>query len=357
MKILITAPSLNPFQNVSGVASVVNTIIQHNKQHQFRHYLLGSPDRPMNKLLWLAQLIYQVLLFPFALKRNKVDIVHQNLPFDPKGVLREFIINLWCRLLGVPVVLHVHGGAFMTQGTKSNFFQKLSRSLFQKSSCVIVLSEIERDALMENFSYPNAIVLPNSIDSSVFKSDRPIQKKDKPNLLYLGRIEKNKGIYELIEALKKFKQAFDFHFVLCGTGPLVEHTINVCSSFLGSDFKYMGVVSGNAKINTIKESDIFLLPSYFEGLPMALLETMAAGVVPIVTNVGSMKHIIKHGVNGLLIEKQNTDDLYEKLEIALNNSQMCEALSLNAAKTISEHYDVSNYVVKLNEIYNSVITE
>lgn len=357
MNILITAPSLNPTKNVSGVATVVNTIIQHNMQHRYYHYLLGRPDKPVNKFMWLTQLIYQLLFLPFALKRNKVDIVHQNLPFDPKGVLREFIINLWCRLLSVPVVLHVHGGVFMTQGTKSNFFQKLSCSLFQKSSCVIVLSEIEQDVLKEKFAYLNATVLPNSIDSSVFKSDRQIRKKDKPNLLYLGRIEKNKGIYELIEALKKLKQNFPFRFVLCGTGPLVEHVTRECSSFLGHDFEYKGIVSGEAKINIIKESNIFLLPSYFEGLPMALLETMATGVVPIVTNVGSMKHIIKHGVNGLLIEKQNTDDLYEKLEIALNDSHLCETLSFNAAKTISEHYDVSNYVVKLNEIYKSVIAE
>ncbi|MRT91929.1 glycosyltransferase family 4 protein [Ancylomarina sp. 16SWW S1-10-2] len=354
MNILITAPSLNPSLNVSGVASVVKTIIQENKNHCYYHYLLGRPDKAMNKVFWLVQLVKQLVFFPFLLKLNKIDMVHQNLPFDPKGVLRESIINFWCRLLDIPVVLHVHGGVFMTQGTKSTFFQKLSRTLFQKASCVIVLSEIEREVLKEKFSYLNATVLPNSIDSSVYKSDRSIQKKDKPNLLYLGRIEKNKGINELIEALKKLKQAFVFRFVLCGTGPLVEHVTRECSSFLGHDFEYKGIVSGEAKINIIKESNIFLLPSYFEGLPMALLETMAAGVVPIVTNVGSMQYIIEHGTNGLHVEKQNSDDLYEKLISVLQAPKLCETLSFNAAKTVAEHYDVSNYVIKLNEIYDSV---
>lgn len=351
MKILITAPSLDTSTNVSGLATLVNTIMRHNQDHQYYHYLLGRPDKPLNKLMWILQLIKQLLFFPVFLKKNKIELVHQNLPFDPKGVLREYLINLWCRLLCIPVVLHIHGGLFMTEGTKSKFFRKLSNSLFQKSKSVIVLSEIEYEVLKEKFSFSGAIILPNCIDISIFTRSSSIKMKVKPNILYLGRIEEKKGIYELIEALNELKKNFDFHFILCGAGPLLEYSIETCSNSLGDDFEYKGVVFGEAKIKIIEQSDLFVLPSYFEGLPIALLETMAAGVVPIVTNVGSMKQIINHNVNGMHVEKQNSNDLYEKLKYILTNPNQYQKLSNNAQSTIRTGYNIEKYIVKLNEIY------
>lgn len=351
MKILITSPSLDPIKNVSGISTIVKSIIKCNNEHQYYHYLLGRADKKTNKLLWVIQLIKQFLVFPFFVKKNKIKMVHQNLPFDPKGVLREFVINYWCSLLRIPVILHLHGGMFITQGTNNKIFIKLIQFIFNHSKQVIVLSEEEGFLLKEKFAYDKAVVLPNCVDSSIFKCVEKTQNHNKRILLYLGRIEENKGVYELIEALQKLKNEFDFRFFLCGTGPLLEYCVEAFGSILGNDFEYKGVVSGESKIKIIKESDIFILPSYFEGMPMALLETMTAGVVPIVTNVGSMKHIIKHDINGLLIEKQNSNDLYEKLKYILSNPKQYQKLSINAQSTIKENYDIEKYIIKLNEIY------
>jgi len=353
MNILITAPSLDSSKNVSGVAVVVQAIIQHDVNHNFFHFLLGRPDKPANKFIWFYQLIRQFVVFPIVLKRNNIDLVHQNLPLDPKGVSREYIINFWCRLIGTPVILHVHGGQFITQGTKNFIFMKLATTLFKQSKKVIVLSELEKRILKENFDFSKALVLPNSVDTSIFNKRTKIQPKNQLTLLYLGRIEKNKGIMELIEALKLLKIDFSFRFVLCGTGPLVYYCITECKKILEDNFEYKGVVSGDEKINAINHSDLFILPSYFEGLPMALLETMAAGVVPIVTNVGSMKHIIKHGINGLHIKTQDPKDLYEKLKYILANPLHYKELSENAKKTIDEQYDIKSYIVQLNMIHQS----
>jgi glycosyltransferase involved in cell wall biosynthesis len=353
MNILITAPNLNLSQNVSGVAVVVQNIIQYNNKHRFYHYLLGRPDKPLNKLKWLLQLSYQLLVFPFDLKRKKIDLVHQNLPLDPKGISREYIINVWCRLFRIPVILHVHGGKFITKGTKNLLFRKLAQSLFVNSKHVIVLSQSEQDVLKEKFKFSNSRVLSNSIDTSTFNSKKKKTIGDPPNLLYLGRIEKNKGIVELVEALKLLKSDFNFRFVLCGTGPLVEYCIKECNENLGINFEYKGVVFGDNKINTIKHSDLFILPSYFEGLPISLLETMAAGVIPIVTEVGSMRQIIKNGYNGLFVRSKDPLDLYEILKYILSNKELQQRLSENAIKTITNQFDINKYIEQLNKIYET----
>jgi glycosyltransferase involved in cell wall biosynthesis len=354
MNILITAPSLSPTQNVSGISTMVQTIILHNKQHNYYHYLLGRPDMKLNKLIWFFQLVRQLLLFPSSLKSNKIDLVHQNLPFDPKGVLREYFINLWCRLFHVPVVLHLHGGVFLMNGTNNPIFKKLSKSLFKHSKHVIVLSEVEKEALIKKYQYFSAKVLCNSINVSLYQSVSKQLPASKPILLFLGRIHESKGVTDIIEALRLLKRNMDFRFILCGTGPLKDHFIAACEQLLGSDFEYRGVVSGDSKINIIKESDIFLLPSrYGEGLPMALLETMAAGVVPVVTDDASMKYVVEHGKNGILVNKKDPKDLYLKLISVLSDSMHYRSLSQNASRTISEQFDVANYIVQLNQIYNS----
>lgn len=358
MNILITAPSLNTTNNVSGVSTVVNTIIQHNTSHQYLHYLLGRPDKPIPKFMWLVQLVKQLVLFPFALKRQKIDLVHQNLPFDPKGVSREYIINCWCRLMRVPVVLHVHGGVFLMNGTNSIVFKKLAQSLFKNSRQVVVLSDLEREAVQKHYQFSKAVVLYNSIDASHYSNTKSQLSEAKPTLLFLGRIHESKGVDDLIEAFSLLKQKTDFRFLLCGAGPLKDRFISACDELLGSDFEYRGIVSGDEKLNIIQEADFFVLPSrYGEGLPMALLETMAAGVVPVVTDDASMKYVVQHEINGIRVNKNDPKDLFEKLNSIINQPILYKRLSDTASKTIAEQYDIKKYIIRLNEIYEPALKE
>lgn len=355
MKILITAPSLSPSKNVSGISSVVSNIIQYNKQHDFYHYLLGKPDRPMNKAVWFFHLLGQLLYFPFTIRKNKIELVHQNLPFDPKGLTREYIINFWCRIMRVPVLLHVHGGIFLMNGTNNPFFRKLAKSLFKHSKQVVVLSELEKDAIKNFYQFNSVKILYNSINTASYKSGSKQLPDDKPILLFFGRIHESKGVDDIIEAFRLLKGQLNFRFVLCGAGPLKEKFTTVCEQLLGNDFEYMGVVSGQKKFDIIKKSHFFLLPSrYGEGLPMALLETMAAGLVPVVTDDASMKFVVQHQTNGIRVNKKDPQDLYEKLKNIMSDKKLFTLLSENAIKTIESHYDIENYVIQLNKIYKTI---
>jgi len=355
MKILITAPSLNPAKNVSGISTVVQTIISHNEQHQYFHYLLGRPDKKLSKMKWLFELVKQVLLFPVALKRNKIDLVHQNLPFDPKGLIREYVINLWARLFNVPVFLHVHGGMFLMNGTDSIFFRFLAKQLFKNNKMVVVLSELEKDALVRQYQYHQAQVLMNSIDVNQFASLGKKVEKAKPAFLFLGRIHESKGIDDTIEAFRILKKEFEFRFILCGDGPSRALFVALCTKILGDDFEYRGVVSGDEKLKVIADSDFFLLPSrYGEGLPMALLETMAAGLVPIVTDDASMKFVVIPNKNGIRVNKKDPNSIVKEIQNVLNNLELFKSLSANAIKTVEDNYDIKKYIKKLNELYNVI---
>jgi glycosyltransferase involved in cell wall biosynthesis len=358
MNILITAPSLNPSRNVNGISTVVISIIDHNNAHSFFHYMLGRPDKPLPKLVWAMQLIKQLLQFPIALKKNKIDLVHQNLPFNPKGLMREYVISTFCRFMGIPVLLHVHGGVFLMNGISNPIFKHIANSLFRNSRQVVVLSEVEKDTLAKLHHFPSAKVLCNSIDVALYSANKNNLPIVKPTLLFLGRIHESKGIDDIIEAFRLLKAKMDFRFILCGVGPLKNQFVSACEQILGSDFEYEGIVSGGKKIEVISQSHLFLLPSrYGEGLPMALLETMAAGVVPVVTDDASMKYVVQHEINGIRVNKNDPKDLFEKLNRIITQPELFKTLSENAGKTIAKQYDIKNYIIRLNEIYLSALKQ
>lgn len=354
MKILITAPSLESSRNVSGISSIVKTIIETNSDHTYFHYLLGRPDK-VNYIIYLCVLIHKLLSFPLVLRREKIDLVHQNLPFDQRGVMRESIINFWCYILKIPVVLHIHGGELLMKKSQNRVWRYLSSVLFNRSQKVIVLSELEKEALEEFHGYYGALVLPNSISVKDYVfTDRSISEID-PTFLYLGRIHEKKGIIEIFEAMESLSKAnIRFKFLLCGEGPLKDDYITRCKDVLGTHFEYLGVVSGKSKIEALHKADFFLLPSYFEGLPMALLEAMASGLVPVVTEVGSMKLLIKHKKNGVFVKKADSEDLTFILKELLNDHKLVEKISQNAVFTVREGFDISIYKEKLNLIYREI---
>ena len=106
-------------------------------------------------------------------------------------------------------------------------------------------------------------------------------------------------------------------------------------------------------MDVIFQADFFLLPSKFEGLPMALLESMSMGLIPIVTNVGSMDLLIKDGFNGIKVNKNNIDDLYLKTKKILQDSNLQNEISKNAIHTVVNFHNIENYIIALNSIYNS----
>jgi glycosyltransferase involved in cell wall biosynthesis len=356
MNILITAPSLNPEKNISGITTVVNSIIENNKDHRYYHYLLGRPDNSNGRLKWIVQLLKQLVLFPFFVKRNKIELIHENLPFDSKGLLREFVINCWCRILGVPVVLHIHGGEFFTNEPTKAIYRLLASSIFKSCKRILVLSDIEKQALCISYNCGHIVVLPNSINTRLNRDLGERVLSDKPVLLFLGRIQETKGINEIIEAISLLREKMSFKFILCGTGPQKDSMVAACTEIMGADFEYKGVVYDKTKTEILMQSDIFILPSYFEGLPMALLETMAVGIVPVVTDVGSIKSVVQHGLNGVIVNKKDVQDLYEKLIEILSDSDVFRILSTNAQNTIKDKYDIKSYVEQLNSVYNMVVS-
>ena len=127
------------------------------------------------------------------------------------------------------------------------------------------------------------------------------------------------------------------------------------TKILGDKFYYGGVVAGAEKWRQLAASGVFLLPSrYGEGLPMALLEAMAARCVVIAADVASIRAVIKDGENGLMVEPYNAAQVVEKLKFALSGKSELESLRRKARVTVETKFAISNYIENLDNIYAEI---
>jgi len=178
-------------------------------------------------------------------------------------------------------------------------------------------------------------VIPNSIISQ--KSDFSIEAKD---ILYVGRLSGEKGVSDLVSAFAEIiKEGYDnltLHIV--GSGP-EEKLLRTKAIKLGilKKVKFHGFIPrGNQLWNLFDKSQIFVLPSYTEGLPRGLFEAMARGLAVVATNVGGIPNKIIDGENGLLVRPGDVRGLKEAIQKLIQDSELRRRVVTKGYKTVSE---------------------
>ena len=354
MKVLITAPSLNENENVSGISSVVRQIIERGNC-EYRHFESGRRDGESANFAWLFKQITSVADFRQRTKKGQIDIVHLNTTFTPLAILRDSIYAFAAKISGVPIVMHVHGGRYLTEEFNSKLLKKIAEKMLRAARVAIVLSELEKQILERRWQNLNVKVLENAVSIDELSTIER-EPNDEKIIVFLGRLHESKGLHEIIEACRILNnEGFNFRFRCFGAGAEKDFFVSEMTKILGEKFDFGGIVSGVEKQRALTEADIFLLPSrYGEGLPIAMLEAMAAGCVVVVSEMASIGAVIRNGENGFLVEPRNTKELTEKLRLLLSGKIDWENLRRNARKTVAEKFNLKDYIKKLEDIYSEI---
>jgi glycosyltransferase involved in cell wall biosynthesis len=354
MKIIITSPSLDANQNISGISSVTQFVINYNTEHKYLHFELGRRDNENRNLIWFFRILRSYLKWTFLILSRKGILIHFNLALCMGSIIRDSPLIMIARLFRKRMIIHIHGGDFLIYKKNPYWMYLLLKLVFSGKNPIIVLSPLEEKVLQQKFKSDKIVVLPNCIglkEASDFDRDYPVNKI--LIVLFLGRISIDKGIEDIFLAMEFLKKkGIKFKFIMAGKGPEENFFIQKFNDLLGMDFEYKGVVSGSQKVKLLKNCDVFLLPSFFEGLPMALLETMSFGLVPVTTNVGSIKYVIKDGINGILVKSHSSEEIAFAIEKLSNDKVYMQELSKNARQYILDYFNPKVYIARLNEIYS-----
>lgn len=357
MKILITAPNLDEKRHVSGISTVVRQIVARGA-FDYEHFSAGRTDGERARARWAAQQSALPVEFYRRLRSGKFDVAHINTALNPLSIVRDYALTRAARAARVPVLLHVHGGKYLAADFDRNWLRRVAERMLASAETIVVLSELEKNILARRGQNERVKVLENAVAAADYAAANAANKprSARKTIVFLGRLHESKGLREIVAATRVLKdEGFCFNFECYGAGAERDFFVGAMREILGDRFHFGGVVSGAEKVRVLAASDIFVLPSrYGEGLPMAMLEAMAAGCTIVASEMASVGAVVRDGENGFLVEPGNAAALAEKLKSILAGEIDAQTIGKNARATVAARFDLPDYIAKLERIYREI---
>jgi glycosyltransferase involved in cell wall biosynthesis len=286
-----------------------------------------------------------LLLFGF------VDVFHVH--YSWRGsIVRKSLPLFVARLRGVPTIVHGHTTYFFSwlDGLPKPVGRAVRLSLRADYSVVLGRFHVKEACSSLGFDEAHTRVLYNPV---VVPPVAPSPRTGQPiRAVALGRLGENKGTYDLVRAIAMLPNEIraNLRITLAGDGDVDEVRELVRADGLDDTIDVVGWVGAAERDRLLEESAIFLLPSYSEGLPMAVLEAMATGVVVVTTAVGAIPEVVTDGVSGVLIEPGKPEQLAAALQSLIVDPELRDQLAAAAYKRAGE-FDLAHWRDALHELW------
>lgn len=241
---------------------------------------------------------------------------------------KRLIINLG-HLLGYKIVFHMHGGELRkyvaAKGTE--YYMKC----FRKCHHVVFLTDTWTKYAQDVLGCTNAVTLMNIVPTPTM-AKQPRAEGAPISLVYLGYIYKEKGVFDLLDVIANNRDRWLRRLTLTIGGQWNEDRVMnfIKDNNLDEMVKFVGWVSGDAKSKILSTTDILILPSYYEGLPISVLEAMSYAMPVITTPVGGIPEVVTDGVEGTLFTPGDKASLTQAIDKYIENPRLIAGQGLAA---------------------------
>ena len=336
-----------------GIAAVVNQYYSAGLQNNVHlRYISTTVDgnAVVKMVSYLGGLIKFMTSIPWC------EIVHVHMSkgssFKRKRILVEIASTFKKRS-----ILHLHSGAFYDFYMNSSERQKqVIRNTFYKADKVIVLADEWRETLANMFDETilgKIVVLHNAVTLP----ENPSPDYSNTQMIFLGNLSREKGVYDMLESIKLLKEKIcDYFPVLhvCGGGTADNYVTRCIELGISDCVIFHGWINPQQKDELLRKCSVFLLPSYHEGLPMSMLEAMSYGLAVIVSEVGGIPSVVHNMDNGLLVQPGDIKCLTDAINMLLSNQEIKRRLGENALRSIRDGFDIRRNIDELVRIYTTV---
>lgn len=361
---------IGPLTKVGGLSKYISDILDSSLGKDIYHFNIA---RPLKKKIKNADRGYKgfinagffrvfksilitsfhLSIFPFIMFIKRPKIVH----IAATGGFvfwEDSIYILISKLYGKKIFIH-YLGSFDIFFEESSFLErKLITYVFNKSDFIGVLSKKVKVLVGSIYSNTNNIlIIPSSINFKLFANNNVLLKKNnKIRILFLGGFDAyKKGVIDIVSVIPNIiAKNKNVEFII-GTSKKINISIDIN---IKNNIVFLEWIPENEKIPLYNSSDIFLLPSYDEGLPYTMIEAMAAGLPIISTYIGGIPEVIKHGINGYLLNPGDQNKMQEYILNLVNDSELRNTMGKNNKDLIKQNYSLSRNIKIINDTYNKL---
>ena len=336
------------FETRGGIAAVVST---YKAQGLFERwpidYLSTHCDGgAMRKFLTAVEAL---LAFILLLARGQRAIIHVHCA-SRASFWRKSIFMAVGMLAKCPVIFHLHGGGFARfyETECSAVGRSIVRFFLDRAACVVVLSSQWRTWITGVTGNPRVVCVPNPVlpVSGRAPSDR------KNVVLFFGRLGRGKGVFDLLDAIAGLRASMpEVRLVCAGDGDREAVAKRAVQLGIGDAVSFTGWIGPSKKQLLLRSAAVFVLPSYAEGLPMSLLEAMAAGLPIVAAEVGGIPDVVTDGVNGFLFTPGDTAVLERLLCRLMHDPELSRRIASAARETVRLRFGADRVIAQLEEIY------
>ena len=348
MKEKVKVLMIGPARSVNGgISGVINNYYNAGLDKQIDLTYIGTMEdgSKVHKLLVAVK-----ALLKFVMVVHKYDIVHVNMASDV-SIYRKMPFIYIASLCKKKIIIHQHGGHIdeFYYEICNDRQRKRIRNAVDKADKMLVVAPHLKDIFGDMTDVNKITVFPNTIKvPSKYEKDYSGQK-----ILFLGRLCKEKGIRELLDVVSELKEQYTELELYLG-GIWIDEDLKEKADQCGEWIHQLGWIDSEQKERYLKECNIFVLPTYFEGLPVSLLEGMAYGCACVATNVGGIPHMVLPEETGLLIPPKDTKALKDALGKMLEDTNMQKQCGIAGREKINKEYNLDNSVKELVQIYHNM---
>jgi glycosyltransferase involved in cell wall biosynthesis len=269
--------------------------------------------------------------------------------------LRKSIVMMLSKAAGKKTVVHVHGAEFKQFYERSPLLlRKIIRTLLDSCDTIIALSDQWKKDLSRISGNPRIRVIYNpTMMQEPFLANECMPPKTKVNFLFMGRLGKRKGVYDIIESARQIR-AENIKISLYGDGEIENVKTMIAANGVEDKVQVCGWINGSRKDQAFRNANVLILPSYSEGFPISVLEAMAYGIPVVATDVGGIAECIEDGVNGYLIKPGDCETLAKCIERLAASSVLRARMGKSGHEKASRMFALSVIVNQLEELYDEL---
>ncbi len=334
-----------------GIAAVVNGYRGSQLEKDFDIIYVESYTDG-NKLIKLFKGICAYFCFAKVLMIDKPDLIHIHSSFGI-SFYRKLPFVYISSLVKKPIVNHIHGSEFEKFYSNANIGKKyLVKKVYGKCAKLIALTDEWKGKF--NLIVPKEKL--TVIENYSMIADKVSKVECNNQVLFLGAITQMKGCYDIPRVIELvLKEIPSCKFVIAGDGDISQIKGLLKEKGIYKNVDFPGWVRGVKKDQLLRESDIFFLPSYSEGMPMSILDAMGYGLPIVSSNVGGIPNIVKQGETGYLSEPGNFECFAENILRLLLDTDLKNTMANMSYEFAENNYSLTKHIEKIESLYNEIL--